>query len=83
MLRNTGLELSKIKSDNAEERRIRWTNKDNLNMWLENWEHNLVKLGFAWRDDTTGGKVHIPEEMLYLVINLDETNLLLCGATSN
>ena len=84
VLRDTGLELSKIKSHNAEDRRIRWTNKDNINMWMENWEHDLVELGFAWRDhDTTGGKIHIPEEMLYLIINLDETNLSLCGATTN
>ena len=47
VLRNTGLELSKIKSHNAEDRRFRWTNKDNINMWMENWEHDLVELGFA------------------------------------
>ncbi len=76
VMRNTGIELSKIKSHNAEDRRIRWTNKDNLNMWLENWEHDLVELGFALRDHDTTGKVHIPKEMLYLIVNLDETNYL-------
>jgi len=83
VLRDTGLKLSKIKSHNAEDRRIRWTNKDNINMWMENWEHDLVELGFAWQDHDTTGKVRIPEEMLYFFINLDETNLSLCGATAN
>jgi hypothetical protein len=79
VLRDTNVDLSVTKSRNAEDRRIAWTNEDNLNMWLNNWEHDLVELGFAWRDDT--GKVHIPEEMLALITNLDETNLSLCGAT--
>ena len=82
VLCDTGIDLSKMKSHNAEDRRIRWTTKDNLDMWFENWEHDLVELGFAWQDDTTG-KIHIPEEMLWSILNLDETNLSLCGATSN
>ena len=80
VLRDTGIDLSVTKSRNAEDRRIAWTNEDNLNMWWNNWEHDLVELGFAWRDETTG-KVHIPDEMLSLITNLDETNLSLCGAT--
>jgi len=82
VLRDTGIELSVIKSYNAEDRRIRWTNEDNINMWFENWENDLVELGFAWRDETTR-KVHIPDEMLRLIVNFDETCLSLCGATTN
>ena len=80
MLCDTGVDLSVTKSRNAEDRRIAWTNEDNLNMWWNNWEHDLVNLGFAWRDEMTG-KDHIPEEMLALIINLNETNLSLCGTT--
>ena len=52
-------------------------------MWMENWEHDLVELGFAWRDHDTTGKIRIPGEMLYLIITLDETNLSLFGSTTN
>ena len=51
-------------------------------MWFDNWGHNLVELGFAFRDETTG-KVHIPEEMLLFIGNFDEASLFLCDATTN
>jgi hypothetical protein len=71
-----------MESHNAEDRRICRTNHKNITTWFDNWEHDLVKLGFADWDETTG-KVHIPEEMLRLIGNFDKTSLSLCGATTN
>ena len=79
---DTPTDLRRIKSHNAEDRQNRWTNHKNITMWFDNWEHDLVELGFAFWDETTG-KAHIPTEMLRLIGNFDETNLLLCGATTN
>ena len=76
VLHDTATDLRRLKSHNAEDRRIHWTNHKNITMWFDNWENNLVELGFAFRDETTG-KVHIPEEMLRLIGNFDETSLLL------
>ena len=63
VIRDTACNLKKCKSSNAEDRRIRWTNHRNISMWFDNWEHDLVELGFAVRDTTTG-KIHIPEDQL-------------------
>ena len=82
VLHNTATDLRRIKSCNAEDSHICWTNHKNITMWFDNWEHDLVELRFAFRDETTG-KVHIPEQMLRLIGNFDKTNLSLCGATTN
>jgi hypothetical protein len=77
--RDTACNLNKRKSHNAEDRRIRWTNHRNISMWFDNWEHDLVELGFAARDPTTG-KIHIPEDQLGNIGNFDETCLSLNAA---
>jgi hypothetical protein len=41
-------------------------------MWLDNWENDLVELGFASRDPTTG-KIVILEDQLGNIGNFDET----------
>ena len=51
-------------------------------MWFDNWEHDLVELGFAVCDTTTG-KIHIPEDQLGLIGNFDETCLNLDGSSTN
>ena len=51
-------------------------------MWFDNWEHDLVELGFAVHDTTTG-KLHIPEDQLGLIGNFDETCLNLNGSSTN
>jgi DNA-binding IclR family transcriptional regulator len=40
-------------------------------MWFDNWEHDLVELGFAVHDPTTG-KIHIQEDQLGLIGNFDK-----------
>jgi hypothetical protein len=40
-------------------------------MWFDNWEHDLVELGFAVHDPTTG-KIHIQEDQLWLIGNFDK-----------
>ena len=72
VLRDTACNLNKCKSHNAEDRRIRWTNHRNISMWFDNWENDLVELGFASRDPTTG-KILIPEDQLGNIGNFDET----------
>jgi phage terminase large subunit-like protein len=47
----------------AEDRRVRWTNYKNILMWFDNWEHDLVELGFA-RVDAISKKVTILPEQL-------------------
>jgi hypothetical protein len=82
MLRDTACNLNKRKSHNNEDRRIRWTNHRNISMWFDNWENDLVELGFASRDPTTG-KILIPEDQLGNIGNFDETCLNLDGSTTN
>ena len=81
-LRDTACNLNKCKSFNAEDKRIRWTNHRNISMWFDNWEHDLVELGFAVCDTTTG-KIHIPEDQLGLIGDFDETCLNLDGSSTN
>jgi hypothetical protein len=51
-------------------------------MWFDNWENDLVELGFASRNPTTG-KIFIPEDQLGNIGNFDETCLNLDGSTTN
>jgi hypothetical protein len=82
VLRDTVCNLNKRKLHNAEDRCIRWTNHRNISMWFNNWEHDLVELGFAVRDPTTG-RIHIPEDELGNIGNFDETCLNLDGSSTN
>jgi hypothetical protein len=62
----------------AEDRRVRWTTFANISSWFDNWEFDLVELGFATRD--ADGKIAIPAEQLYNIINFDETCLSVDGS---
>jgi hypothetical protein len=55
----------------------RWTTHANISSWFDNWEFDLVDLGFAVR--AADGKVTILDEQLRFIINFDETCLLLDG----
>ena len=48
------MNLNKTIGQNAEDRCIRCTIDKNISMWFDNWENDLVELGFARRDPTTG-----------------------------
>ena len=49
----------------------------NISIWFDNWEWDLVELGFATKGGD--GKVYITEEQLYMIINFEETCLSLDG----
>ena len=62
----------------AKDWQVRWTTFKNISSWFNNWESDLVELGFA----TGGGngKVTISAEQLYFIINFDETCLSVDGS---
>ena len=76
------MDLNKVIGQNAEGRRIRWTNHRNISMRFNNWENDLVELGFATRNPPTG-KIDIAEEQLALICNFDKTCMWLDGSTTN
>ncbi len=65
----------------AEDRRVRWTTFTNISSWFDNWEWDLVELGFAKRDED--GMVRVPDELLIFILNFDETCLSLDGSNGN
>jgi hypothetical protein len=81
VLVDTAVDLKKARSKNAEDRRIRWMNHKNITMWFENWEHDLMELGFATRHPDTG-KIDILDKQLALILNFDEMCLNLDGAST-
>ena len=42
----------------------------NIGLWLDTWEKDLVKLGFAYRDGEEN--IVITDDQLRIIINLDE-----------
>ena len=68
------ISLNASKTQSAEDQRIRWTTYKNLSTWFDNWERDLVDLGFAYVDPTTGIVV-IPIEQLKRIVNIDETSV--------
>ena len=82
VLNDTAVNLKAAKGANGEDARIRSTTYKNLSLWFDNWEHDLVELGFAYHDPITK-KVCIPEEQLTNIVNFDETCLSLDGSTQN
>jgi hypothetical protein len=64
---------SKTKANNAEDRRIHWTKYQNIGMWFNNWEHDLIELGMGM-SDLISRKVMFPKEQLPTSIwNFDKT----------
>jgi hypothetical protein len=78
LLISTARDINASKLEYCEDRRIRWTIYKNINMWFDNWEDDLLRLGFAFEDDD--GKVTIPDEQLRNIINFDETCLSVDGS---
>ncbi|KAL7490610.1 hypothetical protein ACHAWT_000174 [Skeletonema menzelii] len=80
LLNAASIDLKRGRSNNAEERRVQWTTYSNLKSWFNNWERDLIELGFAYQDDD--GKVIIPPEQLARIMNIDETALIMDASTS-
>eukprot|EP00804_Cyclotella_cryptica_P024959 CCRYP_015507-RC/>CCRYP_015507-RC protein AED:0.06 eAED:0.04 QI:0/0/0/1/0/0/2/0/553 len=81
LLKSTALELTSGRSNNVEERRVCWTTYFNIKSWFDNWERDLLELGFA--DVDVNGKTVIPREQLAKIVNIDETCLVLDGSKCN
>jgi hypothetical protein len=62
----------------AEDRRFCWTTFANISSWFDNWEFDLVELGFAMRG--IDGTVTIPDDQLPFILNFDEMCLSLDGS---
>ena len=62
LLKSTALELTSGRSNNVEELCICWTTYFNIKSWFDNWEQDLLELGFAKVDSK--GKTVIPMEQL-------------------
>ena len=80
--KDTAINSRRQKAKNAEDRRIRWTTEKKISAWFDNFDENIVKLGFGTLDEITG-KVHIPPEQLKRIMNFDETCLNLSGSDTN
>jgi hypothetical protein len=79
---NTAIDLGCTKDSFAEERRVRcWTTYQNLELWFNTWERELLKLGLMELDDR--GCPHIPSNKLRQILNFDETSLSLDGSSIN
>jgi hypothetical protein len=61
----------------AEDRLIRWTTFQNLDLWFDSWETFVVKYGFATINPD--GSLYFPDEMKARIINMDDR---LTGATA-
>jgi len=81
VVRDTATDISAEKMNCAEERRIRWTSLQNLDLWFDSWETFIVEYGFATIN--TDGSLHFPGEMKARIINMDEACLSLDGSNSN
>jgi hypothetical protein len=79
VLADVAISLNASKTQSAEDRRIHWTTYKNLLMWFDNWERDLVDLGFAYVHPSTGIVV-IPIEQLKRIVNIDATCLSLDGS---
>jgi hypothetical protein len=82
MLKDTAVNLNACKTKSTEDRHIWWMNYKNLSLWFENWEKDLVELGFTYCNPIMG-QVSIPKEQLRNILNFDETCLSLDGSTTN
>ncbi len=64
LLRYTAIDVLATKCNSNEERRIRWTTYNNLKSGFENWENDLLELGFARMGEN--GEVEIPKNQINL-----------------
>ena len=63
ILKETAVELLSKVTESVEDRRVKWTDYSNINIWFLNWEHDLEELGFSYRDDAV--YIIIPDEQLH------------------
>ena len=78
VLQECALNLLGSKAESVEQRRIMWTSYYNLRMWFNSWFRHLEELGFAHRDSE--GELHIPDDQLSRILNIDETCLSVDGS---
>lgn len=53
IIRDTAVNMTNTKLNAAEERRVRWTTYQNLDLWFDSWERFLSDYGFGeYRDGT-------------------------------
>jgi hypothetical protein len=81
LARDTAIDLGCAKGSFAEERRVRWTTYQNLELWFNTWERELLKLGLMEID--AQGLPHIPRDKLRQILNFDETSLSTDGSSIN
>ncbi len=78
---DTAIDMSSGKLNFAKERRVRWTTYDNLDLWFNMWERELLRHGLAELD--AQGRPHIPCNKLRQILNFDETSLSTDGSLVN
>ena len=72
------LDNSKVsQGKQQEERRIRWTTFQNLQMWFGNWRSSLEELGFGYKEKKD---FIIPQEQMMRILNLDKTSISFDGS---
>jgi hypothetical protein len=72
VLKETAIKLGATKGNRQEHRRILWNTLQNLNLWFDTWEANLLKLGFAYK---AAYGVKIYDNQLHRIVNIDESAL--------
>jgi hypothetical protein len=78
---DTATDINANKMNCVEDRRIRWTTYQNLDLWFDSWETFVVKYGFATINE--GGSFHFTEEMIARILNMEATCLLLNRSNGN
>jgi hypothetical protein len=82
LLRDTAKEMMNAEKLNcAEDRRIRWTTFQNIDLWYDRWERFLVAHGFGEIDEN--GKLVLYDFAASHILNLDETCISLDGNSGN
>ncbi len=78
---DTAIDMSSGKLNFAKERRVCWTMYNNLDLWFNTWERELLKHGLC--ELNARGLPHIPCEKLHQILNFNKTSLLLDGSSIN
>ncbi len=81
VVQDTSTDIHASKLNCAEDRCIRWTTYQNLDLWFNSWEAFVVEYGFATINQN--GQLLFDKKMKMRVLNLDETNLSLDGSNGN
>jgi hypothetical protein len=65
----------------AEDRRVRWTTYQNLDLWFNSWEVFLIKSGFA--NQNANDELVFEDGASSRIINMDERCISLDGNNGN